>query len=434
MGVIYTIYHTYSLMIMVNLGALMLCWKLPRRRFFWLIFISGIVLNIVFAWSWRYFFHNFFNSENIFLQCTTFLIQYIFTLLLVFLAFECKITTALFCTTCGYCLQHIVGRVTTMISQFFDGGLPTWISILIYIFLGIIVYIVSYRVFRMRNGKNNKGISIKSPIQIVIMAFALAVMVVVEQAMIPTVFGTERLLRVANFISSIIFVLCVLILQFNLLTNEEYRTELDVLKQISMKERQHFEMEKAVVDTINIKVHDLKHQLNVLDGKMDEREIGRIKSAVDIYDSSFRTGNKALDVVLTMKSLVCKSKHIELTVMLDGKKLAFISDTDIYSLFGNILDNAIEAVEKLDDEEKRVISLSMSEKKSMLFIRAENYTAVEPMLVEGIPQTTKEDKQYHGFGIKSIRMIVAQYGGDIRISVSGGVFTLDLMFFSGSSD
>lgn len=433
MGIINTLYVTFRLMIMVNLGALMFCWKLPRRRFFWFSFILLIVLNGIFSWSWRYFFHNFFDSENVFLQCTSFLIQYIFTLFLVFFSYECKITTALFCATCAYCMQHIVARLTTMIEQFFDEGLPAWIVILIHIFFGIVVYSVCYRVFVKRNGKSNKGIVVKSPTQIVIMTFAIAVMVVVEQAMIPTVFGTDILLRVANFISSIIFVLCVLILQFNLLTNEEFRTELDVLKQISMKERQHFEMEKAVVDTINIKVHDLKHQLNVLDGKMDEMEINKIKSAVDIYDSSFKTGNKALDVVLTMKSLVCKNKKIELTVMIDGKRLSFISDTDIYSLFGNILDNAIEAVEKIDDVDKRIISLSMSEEKSMLFIRAENYTAIEPTLIEGIPQTTKEDKHYHGFGIKSIRMIVAQYGGDISIDVSGGVFTLDIMFFSSAS-
>ena len=55
------------------------------------------------------------------------------------------------------------------------------------------------------------------------------------------------------------------------------------------------------------------------------------------------TGNHALDVILTEKSLICKQKEIKLTCMADGKQLAFMQTTDLYSIFGNLLNNSIEA-------------------------------------------------------------------------------------------
>ena len=83
-----------------------------------------------------------------------------------------------------------------------------------------------------------------------------------------------------------------------------------------------------------------------------------------IYDNIYQTGNDALDLVLTEKSLLCDEYNIKLSSMIDGAALDFMNTTDVYALFGNLLDNAIESVMKEPDEEKRIISVQMAKKVS----------------------------------------------------------------------
>lgn len=149
---------------------------------------------------------------------------------------------------------------------------------------------------------------------------------------------------------------------------------------------------------------------------------------MDIYDCGLKTQCAALDVVLASKSLMCLNKQIELTCMADGRRLAFMEDADIYALFGNILDNAIEAVEQLDDEERRLISLSVHVREHFLHVSEENYYSGDLVMDRGLPMTTKEDKRFHGFGMQSIRMLTEKYGGDLRLRASGGIYRLSILF------
>lgn len=88
-----------------------------------------------------------------------------------------------------------------------------------------------------------------------------------------------------------------------------------------------------------------------------------------IYDNIYQTGNDALDLVLTEKSLLCDEYNIKLSSMIEGLALDFMHTTDVYALFGNLLDNAIESVMKEPDEEKRIISIQMARKsQDIIFI------------------------------------------------------------------
>ena len=149
---------------------------------------------------------------------------------------------------------------------------------------------------------------------------------------------------------------------------------------------------------------------------------------IEAYDSSFRTGNVALDVVLTRENFNCKEKNVKLTCVANGACLNFMSEVDVYSLFGNILDNAIEASEKLEDPEKRIISLTVSQEGYFVNIHAENYFCDHLTFTDGLPETTKLDTVYHGYGLKSIRMLVQKYEGSLKISTNEDRFVLDILF------
>ena len=158
----------------------------------------------------------------------------------------------------------------------------------------------------------------------------------------------------------------------------------------------------------------------------DEGLVREIEDIVTDFDASVRTGNEALDIIVTEKSRLCNRKKIKLCCMADGKKLSFMRSSDLYALFGNIIDNAIEAVSVLD-EDKRTISLSVSEKSGFIVINIYNRYDGELSFESGLPRTTKSDESMHGFGMKSVQATCEKYGGSMSIRTDKNVFNLNII-------
>ena len=114
--------------------------------------------------------------------------------------------------------------------------------------------------------------------------------------------------------------------------------------------------------------------------------------------------------------------------MADASGLGFMDEGDIYSLFGNLLDNSIEYLECVDNEENRFIRFFIRPKGGLLFVHAENYFAGALEILEGLPVTTKTDTVFHGFGIKSMKTTVEKYGGSFKITSGTGLFAVDFYF------
>jgi sensor histidine kinase regulating citrate/malate metabolism len=112
--------------------------------------------------------------------------------------------------------------------------------------------------------------------------------------------------------------------------------------------------------------------------------------------------------------------------MADGKLLSFLSPPDIYSLFGNILDNAIES-ELKEKEEDRYINIVASKHGNLVNIYEENYISDLPTFEDGVPVTDKADKAYHGFGTKSIIYVCEKYNGHVRFSAANHVFSVNIL-------
>lgn len=159
-----------------------------------------------------------------------------------------------------------------------------------------------------------------------------------------------------------------------------------------------------------------------------ERLLANIEREVNVYDAVVETGNEALDTILTEKSLTCSGEGIVLTVIAEGSSLGFMAPADIYSLFGNALDNAIEAVRDVTDAERRTIAVSVQRRGQMVAVSVENCCAHVPRIPEGgLPETTKNDRENHGFGMRSMRQIAERYGGSLHAGVESDVFYLNVL-------
>ena len=102
-----------------------------------------------------------------------------------------------------------------------------------------------------------------------------------------------------------------------------------------------------------------------------------------------------------------------------------------YTLFGNALDNAIEATEQLPDPDDRMIFLRVERQGAFARIFLENTCAGTVELVDGLPTTSKDDDRFHGFGLKSIQMIVDRLGGNMVITPAEGRFSLSILLPAG---
>jgi hypothetical protein len=209
------------------------------------------------------------------------------------------------------------------------------------------------------------------------------------------------------------------------------RQELEAVQSILRNQYLQYQQSKESIELINRKYHDLKHQIEVLRAEPDavKRSIflDEMEAEIKTYEAQNKTGNPVLDTVLTSKSMYCASHRISLTCVANGKLLDFIDVMDICTVFGNALDNAIECAERITDPEKRLVHVAVFAQKSFLVMRFENYYEGELLFEEGLPTTTKGNKEYHGYGLKSIRYVARKYGGTLAVLTEKSWFKLEIL-------
>lgn len=232
---------------------------------------------------------------------------------------------------------------------------------------------------------------------------------------------------IAETIYGVVCCALVLVILSDINKIDKMQSDLNIMTELLNRERSQYKMSKENVELINMKYHDLKHQLSVLKNGYSLEQIEKIENAIMFCGSIARTGNDVLDVILTEKSLYCEKNSISLTCVCNGSGLAFMDKCDIYSLFGNALSNAIESVSEIEDKEKRSISVNVCTVGNVLSVHIENFYKGEIIIEDNLPRTNK-DKDYHGFGIKSMDYIARRYGGHMSVSAKNGRFSLDFVF------
>ena len=218
---------------------------------------------------------------------------------------------------------------------------------------------------------------------------------------------------------------------FVLCCENKVRMELESVQNVLQNQYLQYQQSRESIELINYKYHDLKHQIEVLRKEQDPEKrnafLNQMENEIKQYELQNKTGNNVLDTVLTSKSLYCDNHGITLTSVVDGKLLDFMETMDICSIFGNALDNAIESVIKLEDKEKRLIHVTVSQQKSFLMIRVENYFEGGLEYAKGQLESTKKEKAFHGYGIKSIRYTVNKYDGAVDINTKDNWFNLRIL-------
>ena len=340
---------------------------------------------------------------------------------IIFFCFERSFSLSLFTGIAAYSAQHGSYKLGELIRRALPQSVPSAWGGVIYFLIIAAAYVAIYFIFRRSFSDIEKDY----------IPGRQAVLLAVPLVLYTTVFQYSSALDFSLYVIYALYdILCcffTLYIQYSLIKAGRREHEYRLIQHLHHLEKQQYDITKKNMEMFDIKMHDVKHMLLGMRNILTPEQIAEIEKVVTIYDSTVKSGNEVLDVIFTEKSLQCEQKGIAFERIVDGSLLRFMHVSDVYSLFGNAIDNAIEAVSKVDKREKRTVSLMVRESRGMVYIGLENGYTGTIEFEDGLPVTTKQDKRFHGFGTKSMRNVVEKYGGTMVINASDNIFRLNIL-------
>lgn len=189
---------------------------------------------------------------------------------------------------------------------------------------------------------------------------------------------------------------------------------------------------KALYDNTYSVKHDLeKHFLAIKTMSIAGNCDGINKYIDDVFDTKLDavqkivfTDNDIFNAIINTKLEMCKQKGIFPSINISNDAISFIKVSDMSVLFGNILDNAIEAAEKTDE---KIIIINVQLQRDYVSIYVEN--SFDSEFSDINLKTTKNGRAKHGFGTKIVRKVVEENDGMIQhFENESGMFCCDILY------
>lgn len=225
-----------------------------------------------------------------------------------------------------------------------------------------------------------------------------------------------------------------LILMFAILfyrVNRQREMELEIAKlkqdQAEILERDYQALRRTYADNAKL-YHDLHNHIEAIyqcltGGDIQEavQYCEELRTPVREISQTVWTGDKAIDYLISSKMALAEQEHIQTRVNIEYPHNTNIRSVDLTTILGNLLDNALEAA-KTAPERLRFLRLTIRRINAMLIIKVENGYGEAPTQENGNLLTSKADKAFHGWGLKSVQTAVERYDGVTHTEYADGIF------------
>lgn len=226
-----------------------------------------------------------------------------------------------------------------------------------------------------------------------------------------------------NTFPYILFIINVILISIfiNSIKSEKEKVKTQFLNEKLDMQYKYYLMAKESQEKMKKLYHDMNNHMENIKRLKDNSEdvnkyINNIEDEVKNVKNIYNTGNLLLDIILYEKNKICTDSNIDFKVGIDFSKCEFIEMIDITSIFSNLLDNAIEACNNINDKNlDRYITIKSTFIKGYYVIRCENSKMNKVIVKNNKIFTTKKDKFFHGLGIENIESSVKKYDGELKI-------------------
>lgn len=213
---------------------------------------------------------------------------------------------------------------------------------------------------------------------------------------------------------------------------KEFKEKSDILdEQIKNQYNHYIQLEKYYSEIFRIK-HDINNHNNIISVLLQNSEYDELKNYMNKYNKNIIKldkevlicKNKIIDAICLSKRSICKEKGINIKFDIKIPEVINIDDLDLCIIYGNILDNAIEACTRIEDKNKeKFIDVKSNILRGYLTIKIVNSKDGVSIKKNGKFVTMKKDKKNHGIGIYSVQKSVDKYNGQIILKDKEEVFT-----------
>ncbi len=308
--------------------------------------------------------------------------------------------------------------------------LPKTVSCLIagVIFLGYVCFICKKKTIK-RIAEEYKGL-------IVTFGAGLHIVILIYQLMLMGE-GTKWYFQNIVTANVIALLLIWLLWQFSkfIFRYESLQRENQMIEfQNTMMENNYANLKEALEENRRIN-HDMKNHLLLLKEYEKRQDWKELRSYLDKITPEYQsvkfypwTTCQPLDLLLNLKMHMAEKKKIVWKITACSLEKFVLEENEICILFGNLLDNALEASEKVEKGEKW-IKTEIQNPRNMLFINIANSMEKQPVREGKRWISQKENQKFHGYGLISVERIVEKYEGTIRYLVTKDRFEVQVSFF-----
>lgn len=216
--------------------------------------------------------------------------------------------------------------------------------------------------------------------------------------------------------------------------NQNLKKEYQILEIKRTSEEEKYREMAQVLEKNRIQIHDIKNHLLLLREFAVKENYDELKQYLNEVWGEYTatkgkmwTQNEVLDTFLDKKMQEAEMEGMEFRIEADVLRKVPLTKTELCVLFGNLLDNAIEACSKIQVGKKK-ISVKISRKKNFLFIFIANTIQERPREKKGELVSDKKNAELHGYGLKSVKQIVEKYGGTFQYEIKDDQFEVHIAF------
>lgn len=227
--------------------------------------------------------------------------------------------------------------------------------------------------------------------------------------------------------SSLIYPICI----SNIITKNYYKKINEIANQQLDNQIEYYNSLNESTKSLREFKHNYKNMLIALDIYLNNNDIEAAKDFINKSNmiicekNKYNTGNYILDALLFDKSKVAE-KYNTIIIFKGVINENEIDNIDSCIIFGNAIDNAIEACQQFRLDIKKEINIMIKHLNNFMTIIISNPVMSQMPIKNNTISSTKDDSINHGFGIKSIKKIINKYSGELEITNENNTFTLKI--------